>query len=420
MPSMHILIYEPSKGGHQMVYIRYILDSIVINVANPRVTMLMTPAAAEHPNARQVLKDFAGLVTLRLTPDVSESNYLFRKVDPFYDYQWRNVEAFARAFSEIGPESVDFVLLPYLETIGLLHLGLRPRLFAGKPWATISISIRFHYHKVGISADRNASDLLQALFFRRVLGDPSLTCFGTIDPYLEPAIKSPKIKYCAAPGTPPESTTMSDARAAYGLRPETVVIVVFGIIDRRKCIDVLLEGAARVVPDLDLTVLLAGPQNPEHVGAALNSQAADTLRNHGRLVEANRYIIAGRDPEPISAADITWVFYERKFVASSSVMVQSALYQRPVIVRDWGVLGHQVRELECGIAIPSGSPDEVAAALTRLARDPSLRTEMGRKGAAAFAESTPENFALPIINAIRASRPTRPCDQMSAQPGTLR
>ena len=45
---------------------------------------------------------------------------------------------------------IDFVVLPHTETIGLLHLALRPGLFRGKPWATISVGIRFHHARAGI------------------------------------------------------------------------------------------------------------------------------------------------------------------------------------------------------------------------------------------------------------------------------
>jgi glycosyltransferase involved in cell wall biosynthesis len=104
----------------------------------------------------------------------------------------------------------------------------------------------------------------------------------------------------------------------------------------------------------------------------------------------------------LSAADITWVFYERRFVIGSSVMVRSALFRRPVITRNRGVIGRQTQEFQCGLALDTGSPDEVAAALTRLARDPALRERMGNNGARAFAQNTPENFARPIVDAINS------------------
>jgi glycosyltransferase involved in cell wall biosynthesis len=191
-----------------------------------------------------------------------------------------------------------------------------------------------------------------------------------------------------------------DACAAYGVRPDTLVVLVFGVIDRRKCVDVLLEGVARVVPGLDLTVLLAGPRHAGHLAPVLSSDAARKLREHGRLIEVDRFILSGQDIDPMGAADIVWLFYERNFVASSSVLVRSALSRRPVIARRQGVVGRLVEEHRLGLALGSDAPDSIAAALSQLAGDPALRREMGENGARAFAANTPDNFARPIVEAI--------------------
>jgi glycosyltransferase involved in cell wall biosynthesis len=400
MPGPHILIYEPTRGGHQMILIRYLLNGIVRRIPNVRVTLLMSEVAADHINTREVVNDFSNIVTLRVAPTVTAEHRLLRAIDPFYEYQWRNCESFVRGFAEIGPETVDFVLLPYLETIGLLQIGLRPNLFQGRPWATVAITIQFHQRKFGITGPFQFTDLLQGLFLRRILRYPDLVCFGAVNPYLALAMKHPKVVHCPDPATPFSPAPMAEARAAYGIRPETCVVLVFGAMDRRKCVDVLIEGAALAIPETDLTVFLAGPQNTAHIGSALNSPEAGKLRSHGRLIEVNRYIIDGKDIDPVSVADIVWVFYERRFVIGSSVMIRAGAFRRPVITRDSGVIGRQVAEFRCGLAVPSESPAEVAAALTRLARDPALRKEMGDNGARAFAENTPENFARPMVDAI--------------------
>ena len=58
------------------------------------------------------------------------------------------------------------------------------------------------------------------------------------------------------------------SRAAYGIRSDTFVVLVYGVLDRRKCIGVLLDAAARVRDELDLTIFLAGPQQTDHVAGA--------------------------------------------------------------------------------------------------------------------------------------------------------
>jgi glycosyltransferase involved in cell wall biosynthesis len=400
MPRNHILIYEPSVGGHQMIYIHYLLDAMAKHVPDSHVSLLLGKAVADHASTRDVIDQFPDRVTVRIAPDVTEGNRLFAAIHPFYEYQWRNAEALSRALTEIGPANVDLVLLPYLETIGLLHLALRPRLFHGIPWITIAIMIQYHQRKLGLDMEFRFVDLVQGLFLRRVLSYRSLVCCGTVNPYLAGVLRHRKLVHCLDPATPFGPTPMEAARTAFGLRVETCVVVVFGVLDHRKCIDVLLEGAARVVPELDLTVLLAGPQRADDLAPILSGPAAVKLREHGRLIESNTFSVVGTDIDPLSVADISWVFRERRFVLGSSVMIRSAMFRVPVIARRWGVIGRQTEEFDCGIALASADPVEVANTLTLLARDSALRARLGANGARAFARNTPENFTRPIVEAI--------------------
>ena len=396
----NILVFEPEANGHQMDYLRYLLTSIEANVAGAHVTLLTVRAAMEHPNCRSLIDDFAHMLDVRIAPPVHGTNRFFRMFGQFYEQQWKYAEIFAIGLSEIGAENVDFILLPYLETMGLLQLGLRPNLFMGKPWATIAVGLRFHHRRAGIPGPSRWEDILQSVFFNRVAGYKGLACLGSVNPYLAATTLHPKAAFCPEPCAAPQLTGVAEARRAYGIRPESCVVIVFGNIDRRKCLDVLLAGAAQVDPKLDLTIFLAGPQNTAYVRGVMNGEAAAKLRAQGRLVEVNRFLASGRDIEPMSAADIAWVFYEPQFVYNSSVLVRSGLSGRPVICRHTGVIGRLVEEHRCGLALPSDAPGEVAAALTKLARDPALRQEMGENGRRAFAGNTPEVFARPIVEAI--------------------
>jgi glycosyltransferase involved in cell wall biosynthesis len=365
-----------------------------------RVTLLVPEAVAAHPATHELARDYSALVTVRVAPAVTRGHALFRAIDPHYEYQWRNAEILSRGLDEIGPKNIDFIVLPYLENIGLLHVGLRPRLFRGRKWATIAFRVRYHLVQLGIAPDRQVSDILQHVFLWWILRFPALTRIGTLDPLMAPAIGHRKIYYCPDPDSGRPPADRETARAYYGIRPGSFVLIAFGRIDRSKCIDVLLEGAALVPDDIDLTVFLAGQQNPDHVGVAMNGTAARRLRDRGALLEVNRYIRETEDIEPLCAADAAWVFYERKFIFTSNVMTRSANLSRPVIARRQGIIGQLVDRHEFGLTLPTGAPKEVADAITRLARDPDLRDRMGDNATRAMAQNTPRNFAAPIVDAI--------------------
>lgn len=407
MTPRHILIFEPESNGHQMFYVRYLLSGIERNVQNCRVTLLTTADAAEHPICQALLADFSGLVTLRVAPPVPEGNRFYRRIGSYYEYLWRHAEAFSRGFAEIGPDDVDFVVLPTMECIGLLHLGLNRHFFRGRPWATIAHNIRFHHRASGVEATFEAMDIVQRILFWRVTHDPNLICFGTNDPYLAKAAHNPKVVYCPHPAVGPELSSIEEAREFYGIRPETCVILVFGVINRVKCVDLLLEAVSRMIPALDVTVLLAGKQTVDDVAPILRGDTARTLREHGRLVEFNQFIVTGEDIDPMSAADIVWVFYRPEFRGNSDVLCRAALSHRPVIARRMGLSGRLVEEHQLGLALSSDAPDDIAAALSQLASDPELRRRMGENGVRTFAEYTPEALARPIVEAINRTLAAR-------------
>jgi len=395
----HIVIFEAEASGHQMEYIRHLVADLRDRM-DVRFTLLTTARAARHKNGERLVRDFGDSLTPRIVSEPSTGHRRFRALGRFLEYQWQMARMAQAGMREIGWDKIDFVLLPHLESIGLLHLGLRRPAFGGKPWATIAVGTRFHHRACGIAGSWRWIDPIQGHFFRRVVGDPTLVRFGTIDPYLPGAASDPKIVYCPDPCPPPVLTDAAQARDAYGLRPGGFVVLVFGVIDRRKCLDVLLDGAARVPEDVDLTVFVAGPQAKDVTGPILQGPAAAALRRAGRLVECDRFIVSGEDIDPASAADAVWVYYEPGFVYSSSVLVRAALLGRPVIVRRKGVVGKQVAENGLGLALDSDSPETVAAALTRLARDPALRSRMGEAGMNTFAGHTPRAFARPITDGI--------------------
>ena len=398
-----ILVYEPEATGHQMELLRYLLDAITQQVADVWITLLTTTEAAEHPNCQRLAADFSAAMDIRIAPEVTDRHQLLRFLNPFYERQWQSFQACMRGIAAIGPDAIDFVLLPHLEAIGLLQLGMHRNAFAGLPWATITVGARFHHREAGISGPTHWQDRLQGWFFKLVVAQPNLVCFGAVNPYLAQTVQHPKVVWCPEPAPKAELSAPEIARKAYGLRAETTVVLVFGFISRRKCVDVLLASVAALPPDQDVTIFLAGTQHSGHMRPILDSDAAQQLRARGRLVEENRFIMVGPDIDPMSVADICWIFYERNFVYTGNVLVRSAHAGRAVICRNQGVIGMLVNESGCGIALDSEDPDIVAAAILRLGGDPELRDRMGAAGQRAFAQNTPEAFAQPIVDSIKTA-----------------
>ena len=401
MSAPHILIFEPEATGHQMEYVRYILEEIESSLDGARVTLLTTAEAAAHANCQTVINAPGRALTVAIMPEVEGGHWLFRKLAYYYERQWVLAESLCRWLDADRARTLDYILIPHLESVGMIQLVLRPGFSRGVPWGTIAIALRFHLEKAGVSGASQWRELPQRLLFELLIRRRDLTFFGSVSPYAEKTISNPRVVHCPEPSAAPIPASVDVARAAYGVRPDTVVVLVFGFIDRRKCLDVLLEGAVRAARDVDLTILLAGTQHAGYVAPILSGPAATALREQGRLVEVNRFIIRGVDIDPMNAADICWLVYSPEFMVGSSVIVRCGQARRPAIVRDRGVMGRQARENDLGVVLPSDDPEAVATVLRRLAADPALRERLGENGYRMFVNNTPENFARPVVAAIR-------------------
>ncbi len=396
-----ILVFEPEASGHQMGHLRSVLTGIAADHPEWRVILLTTEAAAGHPNCRRVAADFAAMLTVRVADEVPASRVL-AAVGPYYAAQKRHGDMVHRAIRAIGPGNLDFVLLLQAEAIGLWQMAARRDLCCGLPWATVSVGIRFHHPAVGIAQAFKASDVVQRWLFYRVLAHPGLACFASVNPTLGRVVRYGRLAYCPVPAFAPAAGPAAAARAFYGVRPGSFVVLAYGFLTRRKCIDLLIEAALRVDPAIDVTVLLAGRQH-SNLAPVMQGEAARRLREAGRLVEANRFIMDGKDLEPLGAADVSWVYYQPHFVHASGVLVRSGQAGVPAIGRRLGLIGWLLEETGSGVAVGSDDAGAIARALEDLARDPAGRAAMGARGRAAFAGHTPEAYARPLVEAMARS-----------------
>ena len=403
MTSPTILIFEPDATGHHSVYLRHLLNGIAPTIKDPTVILLTSQDAAQHEGFQRLLADFGALLQIRTVAPAPGKTGFGRLIPDFYWRQWKGAKMLAQGIDDLGSNRIDCILLPHLESIGLLPLALRPAILRGHRWLAVTNATKFHHRQAGIDGPYRWQDGIQRWLFAKILRQPNLIRMFVVDPFLVPLLHHSKLAWAPDPVIPPQLTDPLAARRAYGLRAETFVILVFGFISQRKCVDALLKGVARLGPDLDVTVFLAGSQHGRHREAMANSEVAARLREQGRLVELDRYIVDGEDADPMATADICWVVYDRTWMMPSGVLLLAGLSQRAVICRRRGVIGRLVAQYQCGLTLESDEPDRVAEAITILVRDPVLRKRMGSNGYDAFVHQTPERFAQPIIDDIAVS-----------------
>lgn len=159
-------------------------------------------------------------------------------------------------------------------------------------------------------------------------------------------------------------------REDLGAGREDVVIVTVANYRSQKAWPVLL-AAARVVLDAE--------PSARFVGVGQGPLAEEIAREHRRLQLGDRFALLGRRddvPRILAAAD---VFALASTYEGFPVAVMEALAAGlPVVSTAVGGVPDAVTDGIEGILVRPGAPEELAAEITRLVRDPATRIAMGR------------------------------------------
>jgi glycosyltransferase involved in cell wall biosynthesis len=168
----------------------------------------------------------------------------------------------------------------------------------------------------------------------------------------------------AAPGT------RAAQRVAWGVDPADLVILVLGALERRKGQDVLLDAlellggvATRV------RVVLCGEGGER---TALESRAATF---------GGRVTLAGFQDDvaaPLAGADVVAVPSRQEGLGVAALEAMAA--GRALVVSKVGGLAEAVVDGESGLVVPPDDAAALAAALTRLVTDATLRTRLAAAG----------------------------------------
>ncbi|HEX9428599.1 MAG TPA: glycosyltransferase family 4 protein, partial [Candidatus Polarisedimenticolia bacterium] len=166
-------------------------------------------------------------------------------------------------------------------------------------------------------------------------------------------------------------TARPGCRARLGLAPEEIVVGCLARLEPIKGVDELLEGfliAARNRPRLRLFLGGDGPMRDRLTERAAASGLGD------RVTVTSRWVV----PEEVLPAFDCFVLASRN-EGMGRALVEAMAAGLPVIASAVGGVPEVLEEGRDGLLIPPGDAEAVALAIARLADDPALRLEMGRR-----------------------------------------
>ncbi len=179
-----------------------------------------------------------------------------------------------------------------------------------------------------------------------------------------------------------------EAKAYLGLPPEHQMLLFVGRIEPVKGLDVLLQAMAAmkaqgVFRERAVCLSIIGG-DPEESEQAYNAEMAriQSLRRAYGLEDLVAFLgRRGQETLPYyySAAEV--VVVPSHYESFGMVALEAMACGTPVVASHVGGLAYLVRDGETGFLVPSGEPEALAARLTLLLEDRTLRTQMGHQAA---------------------------------------
>lgn len=163
----------------------------------------------------------------------------------------------------------------------------------------------------------------------------------------------------------------ANLEAEFGIPRRAFVAGTVANLRPRKGIEVLIEATGHLPPDAPIHFLLVGSgmDNAALSRAISRSPFADRIHRTGFRNDACALI---------AACDCA-VLPSTKREGLPKTVIEAMAYAVPPIVTDTGGSAELVEDGESGLVVPPGDPKALAAAISRLARDPARARSMGAK-----------------------------------------
>jgi glycosyltransferase involved in cell wall biosynthesis len=355
---VHILLFEMSLSGHHANYLEHIAQGLLSQ--GHRVTASVLDTELNHPVLVRLREQHSPhFRNVALPPADWLGRWLARLgVAGGELAAWRMFKRFYRVLELQDP--VDRVFYPYLDYC--LHAtALMGPPSGSAPWAAICMRPSFHLSRAGVVAPTPKFAVAKERLFWRLLSDGNLKALFTIDELLwrEATSSRPnlarRLRYLADPAVLGETLDRSGARARLNVAPDEFIILVYGAIDGRKGVDLLLDGIRWQTFQIPVRVLLVGKQT---------EGVRKSVARESGITSLDRYVDCVTEEAAFRAADLVWLGY-RSHYAMSGVLILAAMAGVPVLATNQGLIGWMTREHALGDVIDVRQASEVSKCLLK-------------------------------------------------------
>lgn len=375
-----------------MVYVRYLLRALMRR-GGLKATLAVSKASRMAPQVVEMVEEFGAALNIVTVNFPDSSQNMLSWINPMLAKQTTYLGVLVDLVaSRVRELRIDYVFIPFLDDYCLFPIALRDHPFGNIPWGGIVIRPRHHLRRMGVILPWRWQDFAEYLAYRLLWRKKVLDKVFCIDPYLGQFYPNAKLDSVRDPS---DMLSVVPDDICFGIKQDAVVLMVYGYIDHRKAIDRLLKAMTDERIPVCLTLLLVGQQDRQ-LRPLLESEAARSLRDVGRLIEIKRVVTDSEEAAAFRRADVVWNYYPRNY-CSSGALVRAGQASRPVLATREGVVGRTVFDLGMGLIVGEEDHEGLILALVRFASDPVLREKLGQAGFEHFAKATATAFGDPII-----------------------
>lgn len=332
------LIIEPTFIGHHYTYLENIIaQSNLHNVSVIIATQNNNEGSLIKKNILKCFKEPPIIYCIGNLHKQSKRVNFFSLI--YHEIKVRSY--YKMVFEKVSlNHTIDHVFLPYIDDF-TYSLSLFRSPFGNITYSGISMRQRFHIEYKLTSRFNKFVLFFKKHLFVFLLKKKMLKNIFIIDPKLKDYINfkyrnlSHKVKYLADPVIDLNTNSNNNIRESLKIPNENMVLLIFGYIDQRKGVDVLINWAITNNKISPITILIVGNQSPE-IREYINSVK---LCNEIHLIVKDEFVSNNEEGHYFTVSDIVWVAYPN-FLFMSSVLVKAAQAQKSIFYYEGGLIAY--------------------------------------------------------------------------------
>jgi glycosyltransferase involved in cell wall biosynthesis len=259
--------------------------------------------------------------------------------------------------------------------------------------ATHTLLMYFDYYQLGILVGKKAPCPVSAIYFRpnflendkeiypqikkwmlsKVLKSGQIQNLFCLVHSLVPYMKELKSQTNIAPICDPvkqfqlANPEITEFKNKYKIPTEKKIFLNFGYLDDRKGMEVFIDACASLPKEAlaKICLLLAGPV-PEYYEKIIEAKLAQVPALE--VIRCYGYLPAREVQICFEISDVVLILYQ-DFLNMSSVLIRSAMANKPVFTTNSGMIGALVLKNNVGLTVDATSVSEVAKELSKMIKN---------------------------------------------------